>query len=212
MQNLDLLDKLAGAFSVLHSFNLISINTVQEIYNKINSYDTVQINTLYALIELSERLSLTYKAYGVYSSYPVNIILEIDENASHSVLNIKDYLLRSRIKPYLQIDTSTFDNYYKNVKYLSGSIKDYFVRTKEIISNITIHNYKKVLNELNGIASMIRLDVTNKIIQRKLLSGINQIKLQLENVKEDNIDKFQEYLQDEIIPVIPYFLEKLEVS
>ena len=67
------------------------------------------------------------------------------------------------------------------------------------------------MDELNGIASMIRLDVTNKIIQRKLLSGINQIKLQLENVKEDNIDKFQEYLQDEIVPVIPYFLERLEV-
>lgn len=212
MQNLELLDNLSGALGLLSNFNLLNKSQIQNIYGKLNNLSTLQENTLSALIELAERVSRIYKAFTIYSNYPDKLIQELDEDTPHTVLNVKEYILKKAPTYEIKIDRTFFDEIWKKARFLSKTsiLYKHLENANEIISNITQDNYKQVITQLFTLAGLIKLEDLDEVSKRRILAGINKIRLQLESIKIPSYSRFDDFLLNEVSPIITFLLSRFE--
>ena len=211
MQDLTLLDNLADSLSILEEVGLLSQENITYMYNHLVVYDDIQINSLEALMELAERVSKIYRAYNTYSKYPSHIIENIDEDTIHPVINVKEYLLKEAEQVSISIDLSSFEELVKKSKFLpkESIILTYIKDIQEIIKDINIDNYQEIINKLFTMANLIKLDNLDIVIERKIISVLNTIRLQLEEIKVPVYSKFQDFLQTELQPSVKVLLARL---
>ena len=211
MQDLTLLDNLADSLSILEEVGLLSQENITYMYNHLVVYDDIQINSLEALMELAERVSKIYRAYNTYSKYPSHIIENIDEDTIHPVINVKEYLLKEAEQVSISIDLSSFEELVKKSKFLpkESIILTYIKDIQEIIKDINIDNYQEIINKLFTMANLIKLENLDIVIERKIISVLNTIRLQLEEIKVPVYSKFQDFLQTELQPSVKVLLARL---